>query len=145
MRQGRQRDVGRQVKTPGPPSLQHTGWYSSPPYYLIGSLQAGRPSTCVGGIKGLRGYILIGLTGPCTKKISKQIDKRKISCHPSSGFITEKHLKNTFPLHRVFELQKKDNRDNKNKKALNTMSLYIHQRQHRERGPENYLVQLYMK
>lgn len=51
-------------------------------YYLIGSLQAGRPSTFVGGIKELKGCILIGFTGPGKKKISKQIDKRKKAPSP---------------------------------------------------------------
>lgn len=37
------------------------------PYYLIGSLQAGTPSTFVGGIKELKGCILIGLTGLAKK------------------------------------------------------------------------------
>lgn len=38
------------------------------PYYLIGSLQAGRPSTFVGEIKELKGCILIGFTGSDEKK-----------------------------------------------------------------------------
>lgn len=88
MRQGQQRHVGRQVKTPGPPSLQHTGWYSSPAYYLIGSLQGGRPSTLDGGIKGLKACILIGFTGPDAKRSESRLMKEKKALPPNSGFIT---------------------------------------------------------
>lgn len=77
MRQGRRRHGGRRVKTPGPPSLWHTGWYSSPTYYLIGSLQAQRPSTFVGEISGLKGCILIGFTGPSTRRSASRLIKEK--------------------------------------------------------------------
>lgn len=47
------------------------------PYYLIGGLQAGRPSTFVGGIKELKGCILIGFTGPGTKRSASRLIKEK--------------------------------------------------------------------
>lgn len=70
----------------------HCSWYSSPPYYLIGSLHAGRLSTFVGGIKGLRGSPSDWIHWPTHKKISRHIDKRKISLVSPSGFISEKVL-----------------------------------------------------
>lgn len=78
-------------KTPGPPALRRAGWLAfKPPYYLIGSLQAGRPSTFVGRIKELKGCILIGFTGPGTKRSASRLIKKEKKSSPQLGLLQGK-------------------------------------------------------
>lgn len=108
-RRGQQRHVGRQVKTPGPPPrLWHAGWYSSPPYYLIGSLQGGGPSTSDGEIKGITGCILIGFTGSDTERSNRRLKTWK-HVFPSLDL---QHFGKSPLLGTGFEPQNEDSREN---------------------------------
>lgn len=102
---GQRGHAGRQVRTQRPPSPWHTDWCTSPPYYLIGSLQGGRQSTFHGRIKRLSSRILIGFTGPGTKRSGTRWIKwvfspagfaKKKKKSGLEGQVLEKQIKNIY-------------------------------------------------